>query len=233
MPDTSLEKIEARLEDLEKTLEALKPKKKDNWDRAQVFFGILTPLITFFFGLWFVSLVNIGLDRQKFRVSSVKDMQGLLNEIRDPATPVELAQTAAISLAAFGPPSITPLLNVVQTGEANLVIAGETGLRAVGMSDGKETCDRMIEVLDSRSQLYSWFTQRTALRVIGDLACCKARHVVDDYAGVLAASGTREGLDDFRRWVRADPAPTPESVELLRTDSTRTQEILRRSGGTR
>jgi hypothetical protein len=166
MSTPSLEDIDARLKELQKKVDGLQPKKRDNWEKIQMIASISTPLITFLLGFFFINLVNQGIERQKLQVSNVSQMQSLLKELRDPTTPAESAETAAISLSAFGPASITPLLNLIQSGEVNSVIAGETGLRSVGMTDPKLTCKRLEDVIRSRSQLYSWVTHRSAMQSV-------------------------------------------------------------------
>lgn len=229
MSTLSLEDVDLRLKELQKKVEGLQPKKRDNWEKMQMIASISTPLITFLLGFFFINLVNQGIERQKMQVSNVSQMQGLLKELRDPTTPAEEAETAAIALSAFGPAAITPLLNLIQTGEANSVIAGETGLRAIGMTDQKLTCQRLVEVIQSRSPLYSWFTHRSAIHLIGDLSCRDALKPIEDYEALLKNSTTDIALAEFKQYVRDNPTVTPESIELLQKDVERTKKILKKT----
>lgn len=229
MSTPSLEDVDLRLKELQKKVEGLQPKKRDNWEKVQMIASISTPLITFLLGFFFINLVNQGIERQKMQVSNVSQMQGLLKELRDPTTPAEEAETAAIALSAFGPAAITPLLNLIQTGEANSVIASETGLRAIGMTDQKLTCQRLVEVIQSRSPLYSWFTHRSAIHLIGDLSCSDALKPIDDYDALLKNSSTGNGVAQFKEFVRDNPTVTAESIELLQKDIERTKKILKKT----
>lgn len=166
-----LTSLENRLTALESKVESLKPKKKDAWDKAQTLSSFMTPLLTAAIGTWLIGLVNVGLQRQQLQVTSVKEMQGLLTELRNPQITPDKAEAAAYALAAFGQAAVTPLLNEIQTGQPTLVIAGETGLRAVGMTDPKPTCQRLTEVVRNRSQLYIWITHRSNIQLLGDLEC--------------------------------------------------------------
>jgi len=229
MSTPSLEDIDTRLKELQKKVEGLQPKKRDNWEKMQMIASIISPLITFGLGFFFINLVNQGIERQRVQVSNVSQMQSLLKELRDPSTPAEAAETAAISLSAFGPAAITPLLNLIQSGEANSVIAGETGLRAIGMTDQELTCQRLIKVIHSRSPLYSWFTHRSAIRLIGDLSCKDAVRPIEKYDGLLKNSTTEDGLAAFKQFVRDNPTLTAESIELLQKDIDRTKKILQKA----
>ncbi|MCI0615988.1 hypothetical protein L0244_23635 [bacterium] len=229
MSTPSLEDIDARLKELQKKVEGLQPKKRDNWEKMQMIASIISPLITFFLGFYFINLVNQGIERQKVHVSNVSQMQDLLKELRDPTTPAEEAETAAIALSAFGPAAITPLLNLIQSGEANSVIAGETGLRAIGMTDQALTCQRLKKVIRSRSPLYSWFTHRSAIHLIGDLSCRDALIPIEEYETLLKNSITDNGLAEFKQFVRDNPTVTAESIDLLQKDVERTKKILRKT----
>ena len=226
MSTPNLEDIDTRLKELQKKVEGIQPKKRDNWEKFQMLASISTPLITFFLGTFLMNLVNQGFERQRLHVTNVTQMQGLLKELRDPNTTAEGAETTAISLSAFGPAAITPLLNLIQSGEANSVIAGEIGLRSVGMTDTELTCNRLIQVIRSRSQLYSWFTHRSAIRLIGDLSCTDARRHIEEYENLLQRSTSEKGLAEFKKLVRDHPTVTPESIELLQKDIKRTKDIL-------
>src|SRR5688500_9311946 len=133
--ESESERLSARMDALDQRVAKVERKRRDGWEKAQAIASMATPLLTFGLGLWLVNLANVGLERQKFRVSSVKEMQGLLGDLRDPALTQQEAETTAAALAAFGPAAITPLLNVIETRGPYAVLAGEAGLRAVGMSD--------------------------------------------------------------------------------------------------
>jgi hypothetical protein len=229
MSTPSLEDVDHRLKELQKKVEGLQPKKRDNWEKGQMIASISTPLITFFLGFFFINLVNQGIERQKMHVSNVSQMQSLLKELRDPTTPAEEAETAAIALSAFGPAAITPMLNLIQTGEANSVIAGETGLRAIGMTDQEVTCERLVNVISSRSPLYSWFTHRSAIHLIGDLSCKDSLTPIENYETLLKNSTTDSGLAEFKQFVRDNPTVTVESIELLQKEIERTKKILKKA----
>lgn len=231
MTDSDSAQIESRLRDLEKKVDELKPKKKDRWDKVQIAASLISPLVTFGLGFFLIQLATLGLERQKFQISSVKELQTLLSELRKPETSAERAEDTALSIAAFGPAARTPLIAILESGDPNMVIASERGLRAVGMDDLDPTCDRLIRVISSRSRLYSWFTHRTAIRVIGDLACKDAAKALEEYDVLLKDSKSPEGLRRFQEYVRSTPAPTPESIDLLQRDVDHAREVVKRTTG--
>jgi len=221
-----LRHIESRLTVLEKKIEELTPRKKDGWDIASIIASIVTPILTFALGFWVISLANLGLERQRLQVSNVSQMQALISELRSAQTTSDAAEASALALAAFGPGAITPLLNLIQGGEPNVVIAAQAGLRAIGMSDPDLMCDRLVRVIRSRSQLYSWFNHRAALRLIGDLSCPGAAQPLEAYSNLLRHSADSAGLKEFARFVREQPAPTLESIDLLASECSRAINVV-------
>ena len=99
------------------------------------------------------------------------------------------------------------------------------------MSDPKVTCERLVTVIRSRSQLYAWPTHRAALELIGDLSCPRALDALQDYSTLLSRSSDSTGLVRFSRFVKDQPAPTLESIELLKTANVRAIDVLTSSEG--
>jgi hypothetical protein len=220
----------ARVDALDQRLAKAERKRRDGWEKAQAIASMATPLLTFGLGLWLVSLANVGLERQKFRVSSVREMQALLGDLRDPALTQQKAETTAAALAAFGPAAITPLLNVIESRGPYSVLAGEAGLRAVGMSDRDIACERLQEVVATRSPLYAWTTQLSAIRLVGDLDCADAVDPLREYRHHVASRADEAGLAIYARTVRAEPEPTLESLDRLAAEVDRSLAILAGEG---
>jgi len=217
--------LKSRVATLEGKVKALEAKPKSLVDRVAAWSGILTPIITFALGFWFVNIVNVRLDVEKARVANVAQLEGLIKEMRDSSASPTTAEAAAQTLAAFGPVAITPFLNLLQIGEPNLVNATETGLRATGMGFPKETCERMIAVLNNRTPLYSWETDRIAARITGDLHCAKALAPLQSLKALLPKNAAE--LPTFLPYVSENSTPTIENVNDIVAEIDRSVKIIR------
>jgi hypothetical protein len=214
-----------RITTLEGKVEALKTQPKSFVDRLSAWSALLTPIITGVIGFWFVGSVNLRLDVEKTRVANLAQIEGLIKEMRDSSASSATAEAAAQTLAAFGPVAITPFLNLLQIGEPNLVNATETGLRATGMGFPKETCERMIAVLQNRTPLYSWETDRIAARIVGDLHCKKALAPLSSLKELLPKNAA--AIPTFLPYVSETNPPTIENVRELDAEIDRAVKIIK------
>ena len=218
---------ELRLQTIEKKLSALQPPEKDGWDKMQILASLLTPILAGILGFFLIDVVRLGFERQQLQISSAKDMENLITQMANPQLTPEQAEITALSLAAFGQFAVSPLIHQIQTGDSNRVIAGETGLRAVGMTEHNFTCDQLTQVVENRTQLFSWGTHRSAIRLLGDLDCKKALASLQEYEALLKKSSSKDGLENYRRIVEGRQEVTLESVTLLTQELARTLQILR------
>jgi hypothetical protein len=225
MNPATIADLRTRLTALEGKLDALKPPPKGWVERLTAWSGLLTPIITFAIGFWFISIVNLRLDVEKTRVANVAQLEGLIKEMRDSSASPTTAEAAAQTLAAFGPVAITPFLNLMQIGEPNLVTATETGIRATGMGFPRETCERMIAVLNNRTPLYSWETDRVAARIAGELRCEHALEPLQSLKTLLPQSAAE--IPRFLKYVNEKKTPTIENVKEINEEIDRAVGIIR------
>jgi hypothetical protein len=212
---------EERLKDLEARLKRLEKKPKDLWDKFQSISGVVSGLLVAVVGYFLTSSINKTLQERQFQVSSAKDMQELLMRISNPKTELADKESAALVLANFGRYAVQPLVNQLQTGEANRSIAAEQGLRVIGQADPEYMCREMTRILENRTRIFTWYTHRSVIRLLRDTEC---------RAAVPALRAYRESLGDSERYqlrVSQDPAPTPESLDLLRAEADSALKILR------
>lgn len=217
---------ELRLQAIEKKLQDLQPPERDGWDKMQILASLLTPILAGVLGFFLIDVVRLGFERQQLQISSAKDMESLIAQMANPQLTEEQAEIAALSLAAFGQFAVSPLIHQIQTGDPNRVIAGEIGLRAVGMSEHEVTCSQLTRVIENRTQLFRWGTHLSAIRLLGDLDCKKALKSLQEYERLLKQSASKDGLEGYRRIVETRQEVTLESVTRLSEELTRTLQIV-------
>jgi hypothetical protein len=202
------------LEERVKALEAKAQEKpgKDIWDKLQSLSGFVSGLVLAIIGYYFTDSMNLRLQERQFEFSSAKDMQDLLTRLNDPSVSLENKQSTALVLAAFGKYAIDPLVNQMQSGDANRLVAAEAGLRAIGHSDPRSTCDELQMVIRNRTQIFSWYTHRSSIRLLRETGCRGAMPVLNDYASVLTDA------QKFSSVVHPDYHPTEESLDLMREE---------------
>jgi hypothetical protein len=202
------------LEERVKALETKAEQKpgKDVWDKLQAISGFVSGLVLAVIGYYFTDSMNLRLQERQFQFSSAKDMQDLLTKLNDPTVSLENKQSTALVLAAFGKYAIDPLVNQMQSGDANRLVAAEAGLRAIGHSDPQSTCDELQRVIENRTQIFSWYTHRSATRLLRETGCRDTLPALDGYAPVLADA------QKFASVVHPDYQPTEESLDLMREE---------------
>jgi hypothetical protein len=224
--EESLRCLEGRIERLEKPTPPPEPKRKDNWEKAQILGSILTPIVAGILGYFLITTVNLSLQKQQLQVTGAKEMQGLLADLGNPETSLEKAEASAIALAAYGRLAVVPLINELEAKTLNSQIAAQIGLHAIGVQDHNETCKQLTKAIDNRTRLYSWITHRYSLRLLGELGCQQAVPSLEAYKTLLG-SGTEDSVKAYAKFVSDGNPPTLESVNNLKIEIDRSLEILR------
>lgn len=223
--------IEERLASLDGAVAELKKKRKDAWEKFQALSPFVTAVVVAVLGYALNRTVNDALQEQQLLVSNVKEMRELLLQVGSEEVTPEKAKTTALTLAAFGRHAIPPLVNILDTGGEVRGPAAEQGLRAVGLTDRKASCDRMLSVAADANALYTWTTHRFAIRLLGELGCENgASPAMKDLEDIVrgAPQGLREALRDGDR---LDDRKLGEVAQQLGDELTRTATRLRRSAG--
>ena len=218
------ERLRCREEQIQKLDDAQqkpKPKSKDFWDVVQILSGWLTPLTLAFVGFY----INSTLQKPQLELSNAKEIQGLLAKLDDPNVTKNDADAAAVTMATFGTYSIGPLISVLQTGGDVRVPAAEKGLRIVGITNPEPACDRLVGVLNNRTQLFTWMTHKSVIRLLGDLNCQSSRSSLGRYGTLVQQAKTPDGLVRFQKAVRVD-ASAPLDIDVLTQELQTTQEKL-------
>lgn len=115
--------------------------------------------------------VSNGIQKQLAQVAAVKEMQPLLTTLGASNISPTDATATALTLSAYGPAAISPLLNILQGGQQNQVLAASEGLRAIGLANSAAACTQFAQVLRNRTRLFTWQTQREVIVVAGELGC--------------------------------------------------------------
>jgi hypothetical protein len=225
--------VEERLAKLEAA--AGQPKRKDRWEKAQVVLSALSPLLTglalAFVGFLLNGTITNALAQRKLELDNVTQMRDLLVRIRvgkgdgQPLSREEM-DANAMALAAFGPYSVPPLIQLLQTGGDVASEAADKGIKSLLLTYPKETCEQLGRALANRTQAFSWQTHLRILRLMGSLDCKGQVTVLRSYRALLAAAGDRAGLKRYQESV--DPAAERDSVDQLKGELERTLTFVER-----
>jgi hypothetical protein len=203
---------EERLQTIEQKIAKLEKRPKDTWDKLQSVSALLSGVLVAIVGYYLTGTINRGLQERQFQFSSAKDMQELLTRLNDPTVSLENKQSTALVLAAFGKYAIDPLVNLIQSGDANRMVAAEGGLRAIGHSDQESLCAELRLVIDNRTRIFSWYTHRSAIRLMREAVCASALPSLRNYGAIL------DRAEKFATFVHPDFPPTEESVDLIKEE---------------
>jgi hypothetical protein len=211
------------------------PKRKDRWEKAQVVLSALAPLLTgvllALVGYLLNGTINKALEQRKLELANVTQMRDLLVRMRtgngngQPLSEEEM-NADAMALAAFGPYSVPPLIQLLQTGGDVGVRAANAGLRSLLLTYPVETCEQLGRALDNRSQAFSWQTHLRVVRLMGDLDCRPQAETLRSYRSLLATASHRAGLQQYQQAV--DPTADLDSIDQLNKELTRALSILER-----
>lgn len=209
-----IELLRLKVASVEDELKNLKPGKK-LLPKIKDIASILTPLILAAASFYITQSITGALQREKLDLDHLSAMKELMTELASPDIERAKAEAVAVSLAAFGTAAVVPLIHELQVGGDIRPMAAEEGLRAVAFRNPEKTCSLLGDVLQNRSGLFSWQTQKSAIRLLGDIGC-------DSALGGLLAFQTRlklsDALENFRKSVREVPQPTEKNLESIKSE---------------
>jgi len=192
-------------------LKQAEPEKGIDWP---AWIQAISPVLLALVGLYFTDTVRMGFERQQLQLANASGMQALLVQLLGEKVSQTEARAAALTLAAFGPPAVAPLITALTDADDVLTPAIEGALRAIGLSEPAAVCGPLMSILEHHTGRYSWLMHRSAIRIIADVRCPEARTLIQTYRQALA-TGTLKAFDPAtEEW---KPLP-PEIVDLLKAD---------------
>lgn len=203
-------------------------RRKDPWEKLQALSSLLTAIVVAVLGYFLHDSVSNALKREELQLSNVKEMRDLVAKLQASNTTADDADVAAWTLSAFGRPAVGPLVTALCASGEVRGPAAEKALRAVGLSDPEAVCEPTIKIVDNRTGRFSWLVHLSAIRLIGDLDCPRAKGVLHRYRDELQRV-TPQTLPSFARTVDSDPPVDMAGVEQLKTEIARAFEALGRS----
>jgi hypothetical protein len=228
--------VEERLAKVEAAV--AQPKRKDRWEKAQVVLAALSPLVTgialAFVGYLLNGTINNALEQRKLELGNVTQMRDVLVRLRtggangQPLSQEEM-NANTLALAAFGPYSVPPLIQLLETGGDVGAEAAEGALRSLLLTYPAETCAQLGRALANRSQAFSWRAHLRVLRLMGALDCRGEAGVLRSYGALLAGASDRAVLQRYQESV--DPAADLDSIAQLKKELDRTSTIIGRQEG--
>ena len=164
--------------------------------------SILTPLIIAGIGFYATYSIKGALEREQLQLSHLKEMRELMVKLSSPNTELSEAEATAVLLAAFGPPAIVPLIHELQADGLNRPLAAQEGLKALAFSNQKMTCEKLSQVLKSRTRLFKWETHKHVIELLSDMDCSDGLTVLKEFKTILESPG---GFEKYCNLVRQAP----------------------------
>jgi len=147
-------------------LKQAEPEKGIDWP---AWIQAISPVLLALVGLYFTDTVRMGFERQQLQLANASGMQALLVQLLGEKVSQTEARAAALTLAAFGPPAVAPLITALTDADDVLTPAIEGALRAIGLSEPAAVCGPLMSILEHHTGRYSWLMHRSAIRVIADV----------------------------------------------------------------
>jgi len=179
--------IDARLKALDADIRKLKPSSGVR-DWLQTLGPYVSGLIVLLVGFWIKDSVTIALQRETLDLAYVTQMRDLAKGVDDSSTQ-PAADANAMWLAMYGKHAINPLVERLESGDV-VHLAAERGLMLIGSSDQKATCPIFAALAMDKGRRFTWSTQKTMIKVIGQSGCVSAIRMLEDYKSQLAGLGT-------------------------------------------
>ena len=179
-------------------------------------------------GLYATISITGAIEKKRLELSQLTAIRELMVKLATPgAEPADAAATA-MSLAAFGPPTIVPLIHELQAEGQTRPGAAEHGLRTLAFQYTVEVCGTLSQVLEDRSRLFTWKTHRRVIILLGDIGCADAVPVLKRYQATLEAS---DGLSQYKKIVSEISEPDNKFHRSSRVGGMRVcQRLCRRCG---
>jgi hypothetical protein len=166
--------LDARLLQLEgPTPSAAKPwYGRVSWDQVPSWLqAVATPLMVALVGWWLTGSLDLAVKQQQADISGIKEMRGALADLYASVPEKSKADTAALSIAAFGGVAAGPLVEAYNLSGAARTEAAQRGLVAAAARDKIRVCDVLASVAGSKAELYTKETRDMASDLHGKLRC--------------------------------------------------------------
>lgn len=220
--DSQTRLLHLRLDALEKDVARI-TSSRNILSKLKEIAAIVTPLILAAISLYVTHAITGAMERERLELDHLTAMRDLMVKLGSADTGPAEAEATAVSLAAFGPTAIVPLIHELQADGSVGPLAAEEGLRAVAFRYPESTCDQLIKVMENRSGLFYWQTHRSVIRLMGDIGCSRAGPLLNDLKTILDSS---DAVDRYTRIVREDRPPNHKALGKIRAEIDRTTQKL-------
>lgn len=203
-----VESIRCQLRTLSADVEKLQP-SRGFLAVVKALTPLIMPIVVAGIGWYATKSITGAIEREKLELSQVTAIQEMLVALSKPGIEPGEATATAVTLAAFGPPAIPPLIHVLgASGHVGQDAAGE-GLRTLAFQHSSAVCDALTDVLDQRPRLFTWETHLLVVELLGEIGCVDALPVLQRYQDML---GAPNALSRYTSMV-SEPAPERKDIE--------------------
>ncbi|HYM33948.1 MAG TPA: hypothetical protein VET48_01060 [Steroidobacteraceae bacterium] len=216
--------IDARLKSLDADVRKLKSSGLRDW--LQTLGPYVSGVIVLLVGFWIKDSVTLALQREQLDLAYVTQMRDLAKAV-DEASTQPAADSNAVWLAMYGKHAINPLVERLESGDV-AHLAAERGLILIGSNDPQAACPLLAGLAMDKGHRFTWSTQKTLIKVIGQSGCIKSIPMLAAYKVQLAALGTDEKkLAQFAARFSETKGFDAESVTAISDEIDEALEILK------
>jgi hypothetical protein len=163
--------LENRVAALESKVDALRPRTKDLWEKAQSLSGIFAALVTGAVGLYLTGVVNRGFEERKLESANVEKMRELIVQLNKDKIEDTEAEAIGLTLGAFGEFAVPSLVAALGTNTSSRAAGARAGLLAASLTDKKAVCHALVSVLTNHSQRYTVLMHQRVVGLMGRIDC--------------------------------------------------------------
>lgn len=164
--------------------------KKDSWDKVSILSKILFPIVAGVIAYFVKDTVDLALRRQEAEISSARGMEQQIAILQNPSNQ-EVADGAAIALAAYGKLAIPPLFFHLCSNNTESRRAAEEGLVVLSYTHQEEVCSRITTILYDRRRKYGWRIHASAISLLDKIGCVESLPVLLQFKSVIDGDTTK------------------------------------------
>ncbi len=207
-----LDSLKRRVDGLDERVGALQP-KRGLLAGLKEFAPFLTPVAVALIGVYATVVIKGAIEEQRLELSQLTAIRELMVDLAAPGTDLAAAEATAVTLSAFGPPAIVPLIHELQADGQTRPLAAEEGLRTLAFQHADRVCATLVQVLEDRSRLFAWKTHRRVIELLGQIGCADAAPVLRRYRTMFEAD---DAVEVYRKRVNEVPEPDMRAIGKLK-----------------
>jgi hypothetical protein len=204
--------------DLRRVEPARAPRWWVTWLDPKLIVPLIQAVVVLLVGWWIKDGVTVALQQKQLDLANVKEMRELVHDLLKPSSPTpEDYQSAAIALAPFGRYTIGTFLQLIKDpANEQQLLAAESGLRAVAVTEPQLVEEQLRRVIRNRTGFYPSEMHIFAIRTLGQMDDVGSLPDLASYRKALRGGASSDTLQIFRSMVSDTPG-NPQLNAIIRS----------------